>query len=855
MTAPNSHDNTPLPASIGNYVVEAKIDEGGFGEVFRVRHMELRDQVRVIKRPRNRLSARDRGTFIREVQTQINLRHPNIVQVRDCILDGEVPCIVMDYVHRGSLEAHYASKIPSPQEATSIVHQCCLAVREANGKGVYHLDLKPRNILMGDDGTPMVTDFGLALALHPGGDLPTGKHRIGGTKGYMAPEVRQREEIKNFATVDVFGLGGILFWLLTGSPPAQEGEQAQRQAEQRLRQATQNDPQLRAICLKALAEQPGERYASAADMATELEGLLATFASVPAKTNNTNTVRVLAVLAAIGGGGALAMLLFLSCFATIAFQAWKASRPKTWLEATAEERGINLDDVQAEDFEIECIYASKPNRFENYPGRIVVTTTDHLVNLLPGLEYRIGQSAWYQSELGPERNVRLCLVQHKDMVAGGTLFLRLDSEIGFDIGHVVGPFEYDVDVGAKLRQLVADHQRATYHVSPPRDPVDVAIEILEQRGGAPLARFDQGKLQLLKIARFAESIKRLEIGPTADRISRTMRFEFTDNYADWRDHEREFVGKDTIPITKHQQHGFIPVPPHWESVFIRIVFKGGEQVRVYQIENSDVVTGGELQCVSPVPEHVPKPEYHVFAGHQTIRGEQIPGMAQVVIPPRGYETISYVIGENRTELRDFSKPLDARLGYGEVTIVCHNESGDELGPFVFRLPCELVRRILFHSYEPKFRREKLLDAYHVNPHVAKALLEGSVHVAGFEKFPNVRTVLDDDTALNRERATVTLIGHYADLPQWAPVRSVSFGWRRNQLNHKITVEVPWHITTREPNLLDQNPIFAEQIDGIGEQLFASFTFVDGTTSEPFEVPLTRFTILPTGQLHLMKSSD
>jgi serine/threonine-protein kinase len=204
------------------------------------------------------------------------LRHPNIVQVYDVgDVDGR-PYFTMELVEGSSLAERIAG-VPQPAgEAARLLTQMADAVHAAHQAGVVHRDLKPGNVLLGPDGAPKVTDFGLAHRLDGDHGLTVTGVPIG-TPSYMAPEQARGDRAAIGPATDVYALGAILYELLTGRPPF-KGETATATLQQvvadepvppaRLNARVPRD--LQTICLKCLQKDPGKRYATAADLAADL---------------------------------------------------------------------------------------------------------------------------------------------------------------------------------------------------------------------------------------------------------------------------------------------------------------------------------------------------------------------------------------------------------------------------------------------------------------------------------------------------------------------------------------------------------------------------------------------------------
>jgi eukaryotic-like serine/threonine-protein kinase len=216
------------------------------------------------------------------------LQHPNIVAIHDVDeKDGRV-FIVLEYVEGRSLDQKLRGEGPlAPNEAARLVADLASATHHAHESGIVHRDLKPSNILLDRNGTPKITDFGLAKLMLDRdiaqGDISlTEAGQIVGTPAYMSPEQARGETDRIGPATDIFSLGAILYELLTGQAPFRGESVAQTLANlieripASLREVRPGIPrQLEAICMKCLEKLPERRYASAADLAGDLEGFLA----------------------------------------------------------------------------------------------------------------------------------------------------------------------------------------------------------------------------------------------------------------------------------------------------------------------------------------------------------------------------------------------------------------------------------------------------------------------------------------------------------------------------------------------------------------------------------------------------
>jgi serine/threonine-protein kinase len=274
----------PNPAElpqVPGYRVEALLGRGGMGVVYRAWHLRLGRAVALkmlLAGPSARPEELER--FLREAQTVAGLRHTNIVQVHDVgDVDGR-HYFTMELVEGGSL-AEQILGVPQPaRQAAALVATLAEAVQAAHQSGIIHRDLKPSNILLTRDGTPKVTDFGLARQLEGNGGLTLSGVPVG-TPSYMAPEQARGDNRALGPATDVYALGAILYELLTGRPPFR-ADSAAATLQQILteepvppvRLNTRVPRDLTTICLKCLSREPGRRYASAAALAEDLRRFL-----------------------------------------------------------------------------------------------------------------------------------------------------------------------------------------------------------------------------------------------------------------------------------------------------------------------------------------------------------------------------------------------------------------------------------------------------------------------------------------------------------------------------------------------------------------------------------------------------
>jgi WD40 repeat protein len=262
---------------VPGYETVAQLARGGMSVVYKARQVGLQRLVALKMMPAAApVDAEQLARFRSEAEAVARLEHPNIVQIHEVgELDG-CPYFSLEYVGGGSLADKFAATPVPARQAALLVEPLAQAVHYAHQQGVIHRDLKPANVLLTADGMPKITDFGLAKQLD--GDL--GQTRSGallGTPPYMAPEQAEGKTRQIGPATDVYGLGAILYELLTGRPPFR-GATALETVEQvrftepvspgRLVPKLPRD--LETICLKCLRKEPHQRYPSAGALADDL---------------------------------------------------------------------------------------------------------------------------------------------------------------------------------------------------------------------------------------------------------------------------------------------------------------------------------------------------------------------------------------------------------------------------------------------------------------------------------------------------------------------------------------------------------------------------------------------------------
>jgi len=268
-------DPGAAPAEIGGYRVIREIGRGGMGIVYEVERGGRRYALKHLPLSPV-LGARALHRFRRETIALQRLEHSNIVSVHDSGIDREVPWIVMDLVEGCPLSTQVGSLTPA--ESARMLSALAAAAAAAHGAGILHRDLKPKNVIVRDDGTPVLLDFGLAADDQQESLTSTGE--VFGTPRYMAPE--QAEGKATDARTDVHGLGLLLYETSTGRPAFGDGTRAsvlrsvadgRFQPPRKIRRDLPRD--LERVILTAMATDPAHRYATADELHADLERFLA----------------------------------------------------------------------------------------------------------------------------------------------------------------------------------------------------------------------------------------------------------------------------------------------------------------------------------------------------------------------------------------------------------------------------------------------------------------------------------------------------------------------------------------------------------------------------------------------------
>jgi WD40 repeat protein/serine/threonine protein kinase len=271
----------PTIRYFGDYELLEEIARGGMGIVFKARQRKLDRLVAVKLILAGEFASREQALRFRaEVEAAARLQHPNIVRIHETGEHEGQPYFSMDYVEGGNLAALVREKPLPAKRAAAYVKTIAEAIHYAHEQGILHRDLKPSNVLIDANDQPRVTDFGLAKRMQKESFL-TETGDIMGSPNFMPPEQAGAKAVKAGRYSDVYSLGGILFYLVTGRPPFVAESVAHTMhhvlntepVSPRLLNA--GVPQdIATICLKCLEKEPTRRYQTAQQLADELNRFL-----------------------------------------------------------------------------------------------------------------------------------------------------------------------------------------------------------------------------------------------------------------------------------------------------------------------------------------------------------------------------------------------------------------------------------------------------------------------------------------------------------------------------------------------------------------------------------------------------
>ncbi len=265
---------------IGTYKPQSILAEGGMGRLYIVDHLKTKKSY-VMKTVRAQLQTRQDviDRFLREVQLSSMVSHPNIIAFIEAGSHEKLMYLILEYFPAKDLTRAFNNIPATPGQIVNVGVQSAAALAAAHAQGIVHRDIKPQNILVNRRGEVKVCDFGLAKAFaNPDFQGLTQPGQALGSPSFMAPEqVRGTSSATPLA--DIYALGAVLYYCLTGRAPYQGNNplQVMRQIGQPFPRPSElrpdTPPALEQVLLKAMAANPAERYADARQMQQTLKKL------------------------------------------------------------------------------------------------------------------------------------------------------------------------------------------------------------------------------------------------------------------------------------------------------------------------------------------------------------------------------------------------------------------------------------------------------------------------------------------------------------------------------------------------------------------------------------------------------
>jgi eukaryotic-like serine/threonine-protein kinase len=267
--------------SIPGYELTGELGRGGMGVVYSATQTSSGQPVAVkVIRDGALAGPRELARFRIEAEAAARMRHPNFVHILEVGEHSGRPFLVMERVDGHNLAEHLGGQPQPPRTAAELVRTLAHAIAHAHERKVVHRDLKPENVLLSGD-IPKITDFGLAKRLDTESTAWTQAGAVIGTPAYMAPEQAAGRVSEIGPAADIYALGVLLYEMLTGRPPF-----AAESWDRMVQQVLNADPtppsavladvpaDLETICLKCLEKEIEKRYATAAELADDLDRFL-----------------------------------------------------------------------------------------------------------------------------------------------------------------------------------------------------------------------------------------------------------------------------------------------------------------------------------------------------------------------------------------------------------------------------------------------------------------------------------------------------------------------------------------------------------------------------------------------------
>ncbi len=356
----DSQPGSTIPI-IDGYEVLRELGKGGMGVVYLARDHTL-DRLVALKTFHADASGNFCTVLTAEAKLSGKLNHSSIVPIFEVNASCKTPYFAMAFIEGEDLAQRIARQVYAPTDAARLGAQIAAAIQHAHEADVLHLDLKPANILLGKDGSPRVTDFGLFAFV--GCQPESGHGGIVGTPQFMSPEQALQDNEQIGPASDIYSIGAVIYAAVTGRPPivgSNPQELIAKVASQRPRplraMVTKVPIALDAIVMKCLQKAPEHRYASAGDLQADLEAFVE---GRPVSARPTGTLARIryqveqhVLAASVSGSLALALLIFTGV--SLLFQALENHYEVTRLQT-------QVGTLEQHNSQLRSAYASLLNR-------------------------------------------------------------------------------------------------------------------------------------------------------------------------------------------------------------------------------------------------------------------------------------------------------------------------------------------------------------------------------------------------------------------------------------------------------------------------------------------------------------
>jgi hypothetical protein len=515
-------DELRLPTEIGGYRVVAAIGEGAQAVV-----LKGQDDVHGAVAIKLSASARHNELLLRERETLSECHHRGVVSVTASGLHHDRAYFVMPLLSGSTLADRYKSRRPSSREAVGLAAQLAAAVAHLHQQGYLHRDLKPANVWVDDGGRLTLIDLGMAVRHYRFGEPAGALVEFHGTPAFMAPEQAREEGDSDGKLADVFGIGGVLYWMLTGSAPfaTRGGKTALERAaagefdREALGRLEAHPEPVRRLCLEAMAADPAERAPSATRLAEALEAtherlMRREIAAERPWYSSSVAALIAAALAVAGVGYAMQSQPILNTV----YRPFIGDTPpaEAWLPQVARQQGIDLEAINADEFRVKVLAPDRLTELgyageeaSRASGVVVVESAPRLADLAESLAYRCGARRWRPLPHTVRPGVRYALLDERDLDLDAPIELRLGG--AGETSSYAGPFRYDLRPreavaadGEALRQSrLAEAAEADWlHPDSPRWELDPGF-LLRHASHARGLRFGATPNELDRLVTFA----------------------------------------------------------------------------------------------------------------------------------------------------------------------------------------------------------------------------------------------------------------------------------------------------------------------------------------------------------------